>query len=232
VLDQIDVVRRELEARADPVDAAAMRAYMKDQFAFFGVATPERRAALGPTMAVARRASGDELCAFADVCWQQPEREFQYVGTDALRATIPRLEARHLVDVERLIVTKSWWDTVDLLAGWCVGGLVRAHPELVTDMDRWIDADDMWLARSAILHQLRWKEATDVDRLFDYALRRAGDTEFFIRKAIGWALRQHARTDPDAVRRFVTTHEFSALTTREALKHLEQAAVEPKSAHG
>jgi 3-methyladenine DNA glycosylase AlkD len=220
VLDQIAVVREELEQRADPLDATAMAAYMKGHFAFFGVKTPERRDAVRGTMAVARRATGDQLCAFACACWAEPEREFQYVGTDALRANVRRLAPHHLAEVERLVTTKSWWDTVDILSGWCAGGLVRRHPELVVEMDRWIDAENIWLARSAILHQLHWKDATDRDRLFDYAIRRAGDTEFFIRKAIGWALRQYARVDPEAVRTFVTSHEFSPLTTREALKHL------------
>ena len=97
---------------------------------------------------------------------------------------------------------------------------MRADRTLATATDRWIGGDDIWLARSAILHQLRWGADTDADRLFEYSLRRAGDTEFFIRKAIGWALRQYARTDPDAVRAFVERHEFSGLTRREALKHL------------
>jgi 3-methyladenine DNA glycosylase AlkD len=197
-----------------------MAAYMKHHFDFLGVTTPTRRAAARPTMSAARSASADAIVDFARACWLQPEREFQYVAQDALAANVARLESRHLADVRELVTTRSWWDTVDALAAWCVGGLVLADRTLAEEMDRWIDADDIWLARSAILHQLRWKEATDADRLFDYADRRASDTEFFIRKAIGWALRQYARTDPDAVRRFVATHELSGLTRREALKHL------------
>ena len=171
-------------------------------------------------MAHARGASGDELVTFAHACWYETEREFQYVGVDVLSANVGRLESRHLADIEKLVTTKSWWDTVDGLAAWCVGGLVRVDRTLTSETDRWIDGNDVWLARSAILHQLRWGAGTDADRLFDYSLRRAGDSEFFIRKAIGWALRQYARIDPEAVRTFVTTHEFSGLTRREALKHL------------
>ena len=216
----MDALRRDLEAVADVMSAQPMAAYMRQQFEFMGVKTAQRRLATKPTMARARQASGDELISFARDCWNEPEREFQYVGTDVLTANVARLESRHLADIEGLITAKSWWDTVDGLAAWCVGGLVRDDRTLVTEMDRWIDADDIWLARSAILHQLRWGADTDADRLFDYSLRRAGDDEFFIRKAIGWALRQYARTDPDAVRALVETHQFSALTRREALKHL------------
>jgi 3-methyladenine DNA glycosylase AlkD len=216
----MEALRRDLETVADPTSAPPMAAYMRQQFEFMGVKTAQRRLATKPTTARARRASGDELVAFARDCWNEPEREFQYVGTDVLTANVARLGSRHLADIEGLITAKSWWDTVDGLAAWCVGGLVRADRTLVTEMDRWIDADDIWLARSAILHQLRWGADTDAARLFDYSLRRAGDTEFFIRKAIGWALRQYARVDPDAVRVFVETHQFSGLTRREALKHL------------
>ena len=124
--------------------------------------------------------------------------------------------------MKALITTNSWWDTVDALAVHVVGTMVHRHRELAAVMDRWIDADDFWLARTAILHQLRWKSDTDTSRLFTYALRRAADNEFFIRKAIGWALRVYATTDPDAVRTFVDRHEdtLSALTQREARKHL------------
>jgi 3-methyladenine DNA glycosylase AlkD len=216
----MQALRRDLEAVADPTSAPPMAAYMKHQFEFMGIKTAPRRLATKPTMAQAGRASGDELFVFARDCWNESEREFQYVGVDALSANVAKLESRHLTDLEKLITARSWWDTVDGLAAWCVGGLVRADRTLATEMDRWIDDDDIWLARSAILHQLRWGTDTDADRLFEYSRRRAGDTEFFIRKAIGWALRQYARTDPDAVRTFVESHEFSGLTRREALKHL------------
>jgi 3-methyladenine DNA glycosylase AlkD len=216
----VQTLRDELESVADPAAAPTMAAYMKHRFDFFGAKAPRRRAATRATMATAQLASGDELIDFARACWEEPEREFQYVAQDALGANVARLESRHLPAIRGLVTTRSWWDTVDALAAWTVGGLVRADPSLAAEMDQWIDDDDIWVARSAILHQLRWKEATDADRLFDYAARRAGDTEFFIRKAIGWALRQYARTDPDAVRNFVDAHELSDLTRREALKHL------------
>jgi 3-methyladenine DNA glycosylase AlkD len=216
----MSALRAQLEGVAVPEAAPAMSAYMKGKFEFLGVSTPARRAAVTPTTVAARSATGDELCAFARSCWDQPEREFQYVGADLLRANVRRLESRHLDDARFLIVTKAWWDTVDSLAAWTVGPLVRADPALVAVMDRWIDDDDIWLARTAILHQLSFGSDTDAERLFAYTRRRAGDTEFFIRKALGWALRQYARTDPDAVRAFVDSCELSGLTRREALKHL------------
>lgn len=117
-------------------------------------------------------------------------------------------------------MTRSWWDTVDTLAK-AVGDLVRAHPELVADMDRWVLDDDLWVVRVALLHQLGAGAAADGDRLVRYCALHTEDPRFFIRKAVGWALRDHARTDPDGVRAFVAAHpELSGLSRREALKHL------------
>jgi 3-methyladenine DNA glycosylase AlkD len=220
--DGIGQLRAALEAVADPERAEPMARYLRNQFPFLGVPSPILRQAAKPTLAAGRGASGDDLVAFADRCWEQPEREFQAVGALLLRRWIGALEARHIDDLERYLTTRSWWDTVDSLAAWSVGPLVRANPELVEVMDRWIDDDDIWLARTAIIHQLSYKDETDGDRLFRYAEARAGDTEFFIRKAIGWALRQYARTEPDRVRAFVAANRdrLSGLTVREALRHL------------
>lgn len=217
----LNALRNSLGEVADASQAPKMSAYMKDRYEFLGIKSPARKLAARTTLKVSRTASPGELVEFAGACWAQPEREFQYVATDALCANVRRLRASDLGEVEQLIVTKSWWDTVDALASQTVGGLVAAHPELVVVMDEWIDSENMWLARTAILHQLKYKEEVDPNRLFRYSLSRAGDTEFFIRKAIGWALRQHAKVDPDAVYAFVDQYadKLSGLTKREAQKH-------------
>ena len=218
----ISELRPALEAVADPDKVESMARYMRDQFPFLGVSSPVLRQAVKPFLAQGRCADGDELVTAARWCWDQPEREFQYVGSLLLRRRVGALEAHHLEDLEYLITTRSWWDTVDSLAAWSVGPLVRANPDLATVMDHWIDDENIWLARTAILHQLSYKDETDGDRLFRYAEARAADTEFFIRKAIGWALRQYARQQPDRVRDFVEANRdaLSGLTVREALKHL------------
>lgn len=212
----------DLRAAADPEKVPQMVAYMKDQFAFLGVTSPVRKAAQKPFMAVARRSEPDEVLDVADLCWEQDEREFQYVGSDLLRARAKTLHADDVSRLHALIVTKPWWDTIDALAAHPVGTLVSRFPELGAVMDVWIDDDNIWVARTAILHQLRYKDDLNEARLFAYVQKRASDTEFFIRKALGWALRDYARVAPDAVRDFVTTHEaaLSGLTKREALKHL------------
>lgn len=216
-------LRTALEAAAVPGQAEPMTAYMKHRFAFLGVPAPARRAAQKPTLDALSDATGDELVAFARACWSDDTaRELQYAAADALRRHNKALDAGHLPALAELITTRPWWDTVDALATHAVGPLVARHPELSVAMDGWIDGDDLWLARTAILHQLLWKERTDPERLFAYADRRAADTDFFIRKALGWALRQYARTDPDAVRAYVESRaeRLSPLTRREALKRI------------
>ena len=213
-------IRDALDAVADPDRAPAMRAYMKDRFPFLGVPAPVRRAAVAPMALQVRRWPQADVLLLASRLWDEPEREFQHVACDLVRAASPGWSADALPAVRALVQDRSWWDTVDPLSH-SVGVLVLAHPQLVDDMDRWIRDDDFWVARVALLHQLGWKERVDQERLFRYCELRAGDTEFFVRKAIGWALRDHARSAPEDVRAFVAAHpELSGLSRREAMKHL------------
>jgi 3-methyladenine DNA glycosylase AlkD len=209
-----------LRAEADPQRAVPMRAYMRDQFPFLGIPSP-RLTTLVRAMALPKPTE-DDLRELALFLWEQPEREFQYVACGQLRRHVKVCGPGFLDVARQLIVTKSWWDTVDTLASHTVGPLVRKHPELLATMDAWIGAENMWLARTAILHQLGYKDSTDAARLFHYCAARAGHPDFFIRKAIGWALREYAKSDPVAVRAFVRAHDaaLSGLSKREALRNV------------
>jgi 3-methyladenine DNA glycosylase AlkD len=218
----IERLRTDLSAVAVADDAPAMEAYMKHRFPFLGVKAPARRTASRSVIAASRTEPIDDVVALAFALRAQPERELHYVASDLLAANASRLRPDHLGDLRTFITTDPWWDTVDALASPTVGTIVRGHPDTVQVMDRWVEDDDFWVARAALIHQLRFGKHTDAARLFEYSLRRAPDREFFIRKAIGWALRQYARTDPAAVRAFVDAHRdvLSPLTVREATKHL------------
>ncbi len=220
--DGIEPLRTAFEAEASADAAVSMAAYMRGQFEFFGLTSPERRAITKPLIREAKKADPELVVSFAEACWAEPQREFRYVGTEILRANAKHLQADDLPRVRALIQADSWWDTIDPLAAWVVGPIVTNFPDLAYEMDDWIDDPDFWVARTAILHQLGYKDATNADRLFAYCDRRASDPEFFIRKALGWALRQYARVDPDAVAIYVAENdeELSGLTKREALKHI------------
>lgn len=219
----IDDLRAALVDAADPERAIGARRYMRDQFEFFGIAMAELRRTARPFVVEHRRSSADDILALVDELWDESEREFQYVGVDLLRAGVDQLDGDHLVRIERCIRTLSWWDTIDAIAAHVVGSIVMAdRARLAPRMDAWIDDADIWIARTAILHQLRYGADTDADQLFEHVDRRCRDTEFFIRKACGWALRQYARHDPEAVRLYVDDRgeRLSGLTRREATKHL------------
>ncbi|MCX4668833.1 DNA alkylation repair protein [Streptomyces sp. NBC_01381] len=207
---------------ADPQRAAQAQAYMKDVAPFLGLPTPLRRELSRTVLAGTPRPDEADCTAIALRCWELPEREYAYFAVDYLRRHVQRLYSGFLPVARHLVTTVSWWDTVDLLAAHVVGGLVAADPKLRSEMDAWIEDDDLWVARTALLHQLRHKDATDTERLFAYCLRQSGHPDFFIRKAIGWCLREYAKTDPDAVRDFVERERgrLAPLSVREALKNL------------
>ncbi|MEM7284779.1 MAG: DNA alkylation repair protein [Actinomycetota bacterium] len=207
---------------ADPERAAHQSAYLRGQYEFFGLAAPRHKAVLADALRTLDRPALADLDAFARAAYRKPQREWHYAAVKTLRRNARVLDPTAVPLVHHLVTTHSWWDTVDEIASHLAGTLVDRHPETAQVMDEWVASDDMWLARTAILHQLRFKHETDVDRLFGYCLARADEADFFYRKAIGWALRQYARTDPDAVRRFCTEHEtrLSRLSLAEARKHL------------
>jgi 3-methyladenine DNA glycosylase AlkD len=216
------IVRRATDmfgAAADAERAAPMRSYMRDQFEFLGITSVPRRQLTRQILAGVRQMLEADLVALARACWALDEREYQYLACDVLIRYVRSLTPAFLPVAAELVTAKSWWDTVDALAANVVGPVVMAYPATVSTMDTWAAEEDLWLVRTAILHQLRYRERTDAARLFGYCEAQAGHPDFFIRKAIGWALREYAKTDPAAVRRFVDAHpDLSPLTRREALK--------------
>jgi 3-methyladenine DNA glycosylase AlkD len=207
-----------LHRASDPRRRAAMRAYMRDQFEFLGAGTPARRAATKTLYQSMHSHSADELLDLAGVLWQLPEREYQYSAIDLLAMHTGKFDSHHLPFFTHLVQAKSWWDTVDALAS-VIGKVLRFRHD---GMDQAIDHGNMWVRRMALLHQLGWREKTNGELLFSYALRCSHEKEFFIQKAIGWALRDYARHAPEAVHAFTAQEKsrLSALSYREATKHL------------
>lgn len=202
-------------------NAAGAFAYMKGIAPFFGLMTDQRRALVREHVAAHGAPDSKELPAIARAAFSCKEREMHYTAVDLLRKHAKKLGPKDLHLVEELMTTKSWWDTVDLLAVHVAGAILRAHPKEIPKWNkRWITSDNMWLNRTAILFQLAWKEETNRDLLFANIERHAAHKDFFIRKAIGWSLRGLAETDPAAVKAFVRTHKLSPLSEREALRKI------------
>lgn len=213
-----------LEAAAEPGRAAPMQAYMREQFIFLGVAAPQRRMAAKGLLAGLKGIDPATLLDHAQRLWQQPEREYQHVALDMLALHWRQLGIEHIPALLGLARQRAWWDSVDGMAG-IVGDVLQAEHLRGGDghahMDAALRHDDFWLRRIAMLHQLGWRADTDAAWLFGAALALAHENEFFIRKAIGWALRDYARHAPEAVTAFANAHRqlLSPLSRREALKH-------------
>jgi 3-methyladenine DNA glycosylase AlkD len=223
ISEVVALAQAELARLADPVRAPAMQAYMKTSMPFYGVTSPARRL-------VARRLRDEfppttpaEYRAQVEHLWALAHREEKYLAIDVAQVHRRFITFEQLDLYERIIREGAWWDFVDEIAAHLVGRVVLDDRERMRPvLERWIDDPDLWIRRTAILSQLLHKDRTDAPMLFDFCDRRAGEKEFFTRKAIGWALRQYARTDPDAVREFVASHtdSLSGLSIREATKHL------------
>lgn len=216
--------RKLFERLANKDEARYMKAYMKDQFEYLGIKSPTRREALKKFVSQQGRPDEAQLEAVMGALWRLPYREFKYNAIDML-SKHRRLDLRYLPMLEWMLVTDSWWDTVDAIADNLIGQrLLIDHPELMRrKAEKWIESDNLWLQRTAIIFQMKFRDKIDEQLLYDMILRRMGETDFFIRKAIGWALREHAKVYPDHVKAFVKKHDktLSGLSKREALKHFK-----------
>ena len=223
VISLVEKLAQELRKNADHKKSQPMKKYMRDQFEFFGLSSPVRKSVCKEFLQ--QKLSSEDTRKFVVLLWAKPEREFQSFAVDYLEK---QLDAStefedNMKCMEHLITTKSWWDTVDALASKLVGRLVKQnHDQGKAVMEEWIDHENMWLRRTALLHQLSYKEETDEEMLFRFCSKRAHEEEFFIRKAIGWALRQHAWRYSSSVKKYLLKHkkELSALSFKEAAKHL------------
>jgi len=224
VTNLVEKVGKELLKNADHKRSQPMKKYMRGKFEFFGLSSPLRRSVCKEFLQ--QKLSPQETRKFVALLWAKPQREFQYFAIDYLEKhmdTSAEFEA-NMECIKSLITSKSWWDTVDVLASKIVGGFVRQHRDVGKNvMEEWIDHENMWLRRTALLHQLSYKEETDEEMLFRFCNLRAEEEEFFIRKAIGWALRQYAWTCSSSVKKYLLKHKkkLSNLSFKEAAKHLK-----------
>ncbi len=212
---------RDMQNKADPERASAMARYMKNRFQYFGISSTERNLVFkpyrNPLLAFAKKGHLETILLQT---WAFDQREMQYCGLEILWAARKVYTTGTIDLIEKLILRKSWWDTVDLLAAKAAGHWFSVFPEKkAARIRRWTRHPDLWLNRSAILHQLGYKGNTDFELMKKTILPHIHSKEFFLRKAIGWALRQYSRVNPQAVLEFVKEHDaLSGLSKKEALR--------------
>lgn len=212
-----------LSHKANGHRAQQMAKYMRGQFAFYGIDATTVKELTAHFNRSTPLPSSLSLQDCINWCWEQPQREWQYIGQRQLYRFRQQLQLNDHPWLATLTLQCAWWDTVDFLAGTIWGYYFKQFPSQREQLiPAWIEGDEMWLQRVAILFQLKYKTATNTDWLL-YAIEACkSDNDFFIRKAIGWALRQYARIDPYWVKRYVDTAGLSNLSRREALKHINK----------
>lgn len=196
-----------------------MAKYMRNLFPFLGLKRPER-AVLYKDFLKARKKDLIIDWDFIFKCYELPEREFQYFAIDYMEVVINLFTPKDIDNIEILLTSKSWWDSVDAINR-IVGHIARNYPKVKEDiLTKWIKSENIWLNRISIIFQLKYKENTDTEFLSKAILYNAHSEEFFINKAIGWALREYSKTNREWVKDFIKDNELSKLSIREASKYI------------
>jgi 3-methyladenine DNA glycosylase AlkD len=209
------------EKHADQAQAAPMKKYMRDQFEYLGIKSPQFKVLFKQYLSEHGLPPVTDLDQIVRELWLLPQREFQYLGVSLMSRLENQLLPKSTKTIEYALTHKSWWDTVDSIAGGTVGTHFRRFPDVRERyLTKWRASDNFWLRRATILFQLGYKKETDFGLLCDIIRENLDSKEFFINKAIGWALRQYARTDPKAVRIFVKATPLHPLSRREAVKQI------------
>ena len=211
------------EQNADTETAIGAKKYMRNRYEFYGIKSPQRKEIIRQFYKENGLPDNKSVEDITKDCWQQPQREFQYFAMEMLKKIAKKAGKERIGLYEFTIVNKSWWDTVDFIAANPVGTHFLIFPELIKPYTtKWIDSDNMWLQRTAILFQLKYKKDTDTELLTGFINKMQGSKEFFINKAIGWILREYSKTDAGWVIDFVKNTHLDNLSKREALKWLNR----------
>lgn len=201
-------------------NAGPMKKYMKDHFPFLGIKSPLRKELEKQFFKETGILKEDFNKDIVEGFWDKDEREYQYTAITYIGKFIKKMPKDTILLLERLITTKSWWDSVDSIAPQ-VGELARKYPELVEEnINHWSKHDNFWLRRASILFQLKYKNETNEALLYEYMVKNADSKEFFIQKAIGWALREYSKTNPESVKAFIEGNQLAPLSIREGSKYL------------
>ncbi len=209
-----------LEKSSDDENARHMSQYMRDQFPFLGIKSSLRKEMTKDYFKEAKKEKRIDW-DFVDYCWEKPYREAQYVAVDYLKHMNPLLVFKDIERLKNLIITKSWWDTVDGLHR-TIGDLVLKDSQGDEIMVQWSLEENLWLRRIALNHQMFRKEKMKKELLEEIIVNNLGSHEFFINKALGWALRDYSKTNPSWVRGFIHKYEkeLSKLSIKEASKYI------------
>lgn len=218
----IDKLEASFANKSNPENAATMAKYMRNYFSFFGIKTVVRRQIINSIAKDCKAEIEKKSREIALELYSKPQRELHYCAIEILINQLKgnyRKEDIHLI--EKLILTNSWWDSVDTIAKYILGQYLLEYPsETETVIKNFSNAENMWLNRSSILFQLGYKKKTNFDLLKSECEKHKNSNEFFIQKAIGWALREYAKSNPQTVKNYVNNTVLKPLSTKEALRNI------------
>ncbi|MEH7113620.1 DNA alkylation repair protein [Neobacillus niacini] len=215
-----EVLIKLYENHRNEENAGPMRKYMKEHFPFLGIKSPLRKELKRQFFKQTEILKEPFDKKFVLRLWEKDEREYQYTAITYIGKYHKKLPKDVIPFFEELLTTKSWWDSVDGLAP-LVGEIVKRYPEVIEEtINQWSVHDNMWLRRTAILFQLKYKEQTNENLLYQYILKNTDSKEFFIQKAIGWALREYSKTNSESVKTFIEGNQLARLSVREGSKYL------------
>lgn len=219
-MSKYETIKEMFEKHADSEKAIGMKAYMRNLFDFYGIAAPKRKLIYKDFLKNEKKSKTIDWI-FLDLCYSDEHREFQYLAYDYLLALAPYLVIDDIPKIRKYVLTKSWWDTIDFLCK-VIGKLSMSDSGVDKLMTEWAKDDNIWIRRTAIQYQLGKKEKTNTDILEKILIDNFGTKEFFINKAIGWALREYSKTDPKWVTKFINDNreKMSALSIREGSKYI------------
>src|SRR5690554_3319925 len=210
------------EENSNPKIAEGQKAYMKNRFEFFGLKTPLRRELQKPFLLKGNLPNKTDAFEIVLKLWDKPQRELHYFAQEFLFKYAKQFEQKDISLIEHLIVHNSWWDTIDFIATKPLAEYFKLFPnERSKVVTRWLASKNIWLQRSVILFQLKYKKETDLELLTEIIVKLKDSKEFFIKKAIGWILREYSRTDAQWVLNFVNQNELQALSKREAIRLIQ-----------
>ncbi len=216
------VLQKKFQKKSNPEKAIAQKVYLRNQFEFFGMTSPIRKTVQKPFLIKQFLPPKESLNSIIKKLWVKPEREFQYFAQELFQKYQKQFDKEDIILIEYMILNKSWWDTVDFLASNLLGPYFKMYPDQQKKyVEKWIQSNNIWLQRSAIIYQLKYKEEVDT-QILSYTINSLlGSKEFFINKAIGWSLRQYSRYNPKWVVAFVNQTPLENLSRREALRLLK-----------
>lgn len=214
----VDQLEDALLKKEDNEYAISVSKYFRNQFEFFGMKNGVRRATAKPFIENLRTSDAANLMQIIELLWAKPQREFQHTGMELLMQHRKKFNNQILAPIEFTLMNKGWWDTVDFIASNIVGWSYKNGYLSLGDIKKWNQSEHLWLVRSSIIFQLKYKQETDWPLLQEMINNHLTHTDFFIRKAIGWALRQYSYTSEERILAYLDQHELSSLSRREALK--------------